>query len=102
MTLGLFVGSEEPRLYDRVVGTLRARHYARRTEETYVYWIGRFIRFHEGRHPREMREPDVNLFLTDLAVTHDSQRQHRIRRSRRCCSCTRRCSRSRWTGSRGS
>ncbi|WP_272423988.1 phage integrase N-terminal SAM-like domain-containing protein [Polyangium jinanense] len=26
--------------------TLRRRHYSRRTEEAYLYWIRQFIRFH--------------------------------------------------------
>jgi len=48
---------------------LRARHYSFRTEEAYVGWIKRFIFFHGKRHPAEMGEPEVNQFLTDLAVT---------------------------------
>lgn len=47
---------------------LRAGHYSRRTEEAYLGWIRRFIRFHGGRHPRELREPEVVSFLEDLAV----------------------------------
>jgi integron integrase len=46
---------------------LRAGHYSRRTEEAYLGWIRRFIRFHGGRHPRELREPEVVSFLEDLA-----------------------------------
>jgi len=30
---------------------LRARHYGKRTEEAYVYWILYFIRFHNKVHP---------------------------------------------------
>lgn len=47
---------------------LRAGHYSRRTEEAYLGWIRRFIRFHHGRHPRELREPEVVAFLEDLAT----------------------------------
>lgn len=59
------------RLYERVVRTLRAKHYSPRTIEAYTHWIGRFIRFHAGQHPEQMSEPDVNAFLTDLAMTHN-------------------------------
>jgi site-specific recombinase XerD len=31
-------------------------------------WIKRFIFFHHVRHPAEMGEPEINQFLTDLAV----------------------------------
>ena len=62
--------SGPPRLLDRVRDTLRTRHYSRRTEQAYVAWIRRFIRFHGLRHPRELGEPEVNGFLSHLAVNH--------------------------------
>jgi hypothetical protein len=34
--LGLFPDKPVPRLYDRVVETLRVRHYSHRTEEAYA------------------------------------------------------------------
>src|ERR1700730_13749278 len=57
-----------PRLLDRVRHAIRARHYSLRTEEAYVAWIKRFIFFHNKRHPMEMGEPEINVFLTSLAV----------------------------------
>lgn len=48
---------------------LQARHYSRRTEQAYSQWVTRFLHFHQGRHPVEMAEADVNGFLTHLAVT---------------------------------
>ena len=66
--LGLFPDTPVPRLYDRMVEILRVRHYSRRTEDAYVYWIRRYIQFHQRRHPRELCEDDVNRFLTSLAV----------------------------------
>jgi integron integrase len=47
---------------------LRSRHYSRRTEQAYCLWVRRFIRFHGLRHPAEMAEPEINAFLTHLAV----------------------------------
>jgi integron integrase len=47
---------------------LRARHYSSRTESAYLRWIRRFVRFHGLRHPRELREAEINAFLTHLAV----------------------------------
>jgi integron integrase len=49
---------------------LRARHYSRRTEQAYCQWARRYIRFHGLRHPAEMAEPEINAFVTHLAV-HD-------------------------------
>lgn len=44
------------------------RHYSPRTEEAYVYWIYRYVRFHNVRHPIEMGSSEINQFLSDLAV----------------------------------
>lgn len=46
---------------------LRAGHYSRRTEEAYLGWIRRFIKFYGGQHPRQLREPEVVAFLENLA-----------------------------------
>src|SRR6185369_4476184 len=54
-------------LSDVVRETLRAGHYSRRTEEAYLGWVRRFVRFHKGRHPRELGEGEVTAFLEDLA-----------------------------------
>ena len=48
--------------------TLRERRYSRRTEEAYVHWIRRFIRFHGRRHPNDIGEAEVARFLSWLAV----------------------------------
>jgi integron integrase len=55
-------------LLQQVVNQIRVRHYSRRTEETYLHWIKRYIYFHNKRHPNEMGERDVAQFLTHLAV----------------------------------
>jgi len=59
---------EEPRLLDRVREVIRFRHYSLRTEEAYLGWIRRFVRFHGNRHPEGLGTDDVRSFLTDLAV----------------------------------
>jgi len=60
-----------PRLLDRVRDAIARRHYSRRTEETYVHWIKRFIHFHGTRHPRELGETEVTAFLNHLARDRD-------------------------------
>jgi integron integrase len=57
-----------PRLLERLRAELRARHYSPRTEQAYTLWARRFVRFHGMRHPSELGEPEVNAFLTHLAV----------------------------------
>lgn len=55
------------RLYDQVREELRLRHYAYRTEQTYLHWIRRYIYFHNKRHPRDMGAAEIRAFLSDLA-----------------------------------
>ena len=43
---------------------LRYLHYSLNTEQTYVYWVRWFVRFHGVRHPKEMGAPEVEAFLT--------------------------------------
>jgi len=47
---------------------LRARHSAYRTEQSYLAWVRRYLRFFRGRHPRDLGEDDINRFLTFLAT----------------------------------
>lgn len=57
-----------PRLLDEVRNRLRLKHYSLRTERAYVGWIRRFILANRKRHPREMGGPEVERFLSTLAV----------------------------------
>jgi hypothetical protein len=50
---------------------LRTRHYALRTEQTYIDWIRRYILFHHKRHPEKMGQAELESFLTYLAVDRD-------------------------------
>jgi integron integrase len=58
---------QQPRLLDVVRDRIRVRHYSYRTEAVYLGWIRRFIRFH-ARHPRELGGPEVEEFLSHLAL----------------------------------
>lgn len=55
-------------VYDGLRAALHTRHYSRRTEQAYGHWVARFLHFHQGRHPAEMAEPEINRFLTHLAL----------------------------------
>ena len=61
----------EPRpkkLLDQLRDAIRLKHYAYRTEETYVQWVRRYILFHNKRHPSQMGRVEIKAFLTHLAV----------------------------------
>ncbi|HKI83781.1 MAG TPA: integron integrase, partial [Candidatus Krumholzibacteria bacterium] len=58
---------------------LRTRRYSPRTRKAYIHWTRRYVRFHRGRHPREMGREEVEGFLswlaTDLRVSASTQNQ---------------------------
>lgn len=60
--------ADPPRLMDQMRAALRTRHYSMRTEKAYCLWVRRFIFYHGVRHPAEMGEPEINAYLTHLAV----------------------------------
>ena len=46
---------------------IRVKHLSYKTEQTYVQWVERFIRFHGLRHPKDMGAFEVETYLTALA-----------------------------------
>ena len=63
-----------PKLLDRMRNKLRMMHYAWKTEQSYVRWIERFLRFHRERndghwkHPHQMGKAEIEQYLTHLAI----------------------------------
>ncbi|GAB4113878.1 MAG: class 1 integron integrase IntI1 [Rubrivivax sp.] len=55
-----------PRLLDRLREQIRLLHYSLRTEESYVYWVRSYIRFHENRHPADLDDGAVRHYLAWL------------------------------------
>src|SRR4051812_10396252 len=63
---------QSTRILDQLRERIRHLHYSLQTEKAYLYWARFFIRWH-GRnggmkHPRDMGQPEVEAFLTMLAV----------------------------------
>jgi integrase len=50
---------------------MRLHGYSNRTENTYIYWIRFYIRFHRLRHPTELWADHVVMFLSYLANKRD-------------------------------
>ncbi len=57
-----------PKLLDRVRALMRTQRYSYETEKRYIYWIRRYIGFHDIRNPVEMGAVEVEAFLSHLAV----------------------------------
>ncbi|MCG6926966.1 MAG: integron integrase [Acidobacteria bacterium] len=55
-------------LVERVREAIRARHYSRRTEKSYVGWVRRFLAFHAYGDATRMGATEVRAYLTHLAT----------------------------------
>ncbi len=55
------------RLLDQVRDRIRVKHYALRTEQTYVDWIKRYILYFGKQHPATLSGGHVERFLSLLA-----------------------------------
>ncbi|XKH01135.1 integron integrase [Marinobacter nauticus] len=62
------IPSQSTRFLDRLRNFIRLRGLAYKTEQTYVFWIKRFIRFHGRRHPETMGTVEVEAFLSHLVL----------------------------------
>lgn len=58
----------DEKLLVRLRRLCRVRHYSRRTEDTYVGWVKRFVAFHGRQHPRDLAEAEIAAFLSWLAI----------------------------------
>jgi site-specific recombinase XerD len=68
MEVPIFPAPKPPKLLDRIRNAMRLNRYSPRTEQAYVDWIKRFIRFHGVRHPQDMGAEEVKAFLSHLAT----------------------------------
>ena len=59
------------KLLDQVREVMHYHHYAIRTEKTDIKWILDYIRFNGTRHPQEMGKPEIERFLSHLAVNRN-------------------------------
>jgi len=56
------------KLLDQVREALRTKHYAYRTEQTYIDWIKRYIIFHKKQHPKDLGADEIRDFIAYLAA----------------------------------
>lgn len=55
----------------QVSNFIRMKQYSIRTEEAYLSWIKRYVIFHGHKPLREMGKPEIEAFLTHLAVNRN-------------------------------
>jgi site-specific recombinase XerD len=56
-----------PKLLQQLRHAIRLHHYSVRTEEAYVSWVRRYVRFHGLRHPGDLGRNEIRQFLVALA-----------------------------------
>ena len=66
------IANPKSKLLDQMREVFRLKHYSLRTEEAYVQWARRFLKFHRDqagawKHPRELGATEVVAFLNHLA-----------------------------------
>lgn len=60
---------EKPKKFlDQIRDHMRSKHYSYRTEKTYIFWIKRYILFHNKQHPAQLGTAGIKRFLSYLAV----------------------------------
>ena len=59
----------KPRVLDLIRNTIRVKGYSPKTADAYCDWVRRFSQFHHKRPLSEMGGPEMEAFLTHLAVT---------------------------------
>jgi site-specific recombinase XerD len=62
------MGARHKKLLEQMRDAIRLKHYACRAKKTYVDWVYRFIIFQNKRHIKDMGAPEIEAFLTHLAM----------------------------------
>ena len=49
---------------------IRFKHYSIKTERVYLYWVKKYILFHNKKHPKNMGKIEIEIeeYLTNLAI----------------------------------
>jgi len=54
---------------ERLIGELRRRNYSIRTEEAYVHWAQRFLKFNDDALPEQLNGAHIGAYLNHLALS---------------------------------
>lgn len=52
------------KLLDIMRDKIRVKHYSIKTENVYIYWVKKYILFHNKRHPNTMGKKEIEKYLT--------------------------------------
>jgi integron integrase len=63
-----YLAQSFPDIYRQFLVAIRMPDYSINTEKSYLGWINRFLRFHDGVLPNQLRESEVAFFLEHLTL----------------------------------
>jgi integron integrase len=63
-----YLGELFPEIFRRFLVAIRIPEYSINTEKSYLGWINRFLRFHQGFLPHHLSEPEMASFLEHLTM----------------------------------
>lgn len=86
----------EKKLLDRVRDAAWVKHCSIRTEQAYVFWAKHFIFFYNLQHSKDMGSPEIEVFLTHMAVEQNVATSLKTRPLPPYCSFIARCSSKTW------
>ena len=66
--ISMDTNDNKPKLMQLAQRKLQAMRYSLKTERAYLYWIKRFIHFHNCRHPKDMNITEITDYLSWLAI----------------------------------
>ncbi len=59
----------------QLIVIIRRKHYSIKTEQSYCHWVQRFLLENQGTEPAELREPEVESFLTNLTLRRNASKR---------------------------
>lgn len=65
--------AQPKKLQQLVAEAIAVRHYSKRTNEAYWYWIKQFVLWSGKRHPETMGQAEVDQFLTEHHIDHETK-----------------------------
>ncbi len=60
------------KLLSKVRTEIRRHNYSYHLEQAYIGWMVRFVHFHDLKHPKNLKEPEVVEYLNHLVVNREA------------------------------
>jgi len=72
LSLERFIPNPKLKFMEQCREVMRFRRLSPRSEQAYLDWIKRFIFYHDKRHPKDMGNVEVQMFLSKTGLDIDT------------------------------